>query len=157
MVKAPPSRLGAFLQRPDPEIRAVLLYGPDEGLVRERAGIIGRTVCPDLNGPFRVADLSAATLAADPARLADETAQLSLTGGRRVVRVRDAGDPLAKLFTEFLKTSPGDAFVVVEAGEPTSPPALPPAFETAPLARATGCYPGTPPRPPTGNPESLTA
>ena len=64
------------------------------------------TVCPDLQDPFRVADLSAATLAADPARLADEAAQISLMGGRRVVRVRDAGDALAPLFGRFLADMP---------------------------------------------------
>jgi DNA polymerase-3 subunit delta len=140
MVKLAPSRISAFLQRPDPGIRAALLYGPDEGLVRERAGIAARTICPDLNDPFRVADLSAATLAADPARLADETAQLSLTGGRRVVRVRGAGDPLTKLFAEFLRSSPGDAFVVVEAGELPSRSTLRRAFEAARMAVAIGCY-----------------
>jgi DNA polymerase-3 subunit delta len=139
MFKLAPPRIASFLQPPDPETRAVLLYGPDDGLVRERAGMIARTICPDLNDPFRVADLGAAALAADPARLADETAQLSLTGGRRVVRVRGAGDPLAKLFTEFLKPSPGDAFVVVEAGELPSRSALRRAFEAARLAVAIGC------------------
>ena len=39
-MKIAPARLAAFLQRPDPAIRAVLLYGPDAGLVRERAGVI---------------------------------------------------------------------------------------------------------------------
>src|SRR6516165_4076207 len=111
------SRIAAFLQRPDPDIRAVLIYGPDEGLVRERAAMIARTVCADLSDPFRISDLSAATLAADPARLADEAAQLSLIGGRRVVRVYGAGDTLAKLFGEFLKTVSGDALTVVEAGD----------------------------------------
>jgi DNA polymerase-3 subunit delta len=144
MVSLAPSRIAAFVQRPDPEIRAVLLYGPDEGLVRERASVIARSVCPDLGDPFRVADLSATALAADPARLADEAAQLSLSGGRRVVRVRGAGDPLAKLFTEFLRPSPGDAFVVVEAGELSSRSPLRRAFETARPAAAIGCYPDTP-------------
>ena len=53
-MKLAASRIGGFLQRPDPEIRAVLLYGPDEGLVHERAGIVARSVCPDLSDPFRV-------------------------------------------------------------------------------------------------------
>jgi len=73
-MKLPPSRIAGFLQRPDPAIRAILLYGPDEGLVRERAEAAARSVCPDLKDPFRVADLAAAVLAADPARLADEAA-----------------------------------------------------------------------------------
>jgi DNA polymerase-3 subunit delta len=143
-VRLAPSRIAAFLQRPDPEIRAVLLYGPDEGLVRERAESVARSVCPDLKDPFRVADLTAAGLAADPARLADEAAQLSLVGGRRVVRVRGAGDPLVKLFSGFLASTPGDALVVAEAGELPSRSALRRAFEAAASAVAIGCYPDTP-------------
>jgi DNA polymerase-3 subunit delta len=143
-VKLVASRIAAFLQRPDPEIRAVLVYGPDEGLVRERAGSLTRTVCPDLKDPFRIEELTALTLAADPARLADEAAQLSLTGGRRVVRVLGASDSLAKLFADFLKSSPGEAFVVVEAGELPSRSSLRRVFEEARHAAAIGCYPDTP-------------
>ncbi len=139
-----PSRIAAFLQRPDPEISAVLLYGPDEGLVRERAEAVARSVCPDLRDPFRVADLMAAVLAADPARLADEAAQLSLAGGRRVVRVHGAGDALAKLFSGFLESTPGEALVIVEAGELPSRSALRRAFEAARSSVAIGCYPDTP-------------
>jgi DNA polymerase-3 subunit delta len=113
-------------------------------LVRERAEIVARSVCPDLKDPFRVADLTAAVLATDPARLADEAAQLSLTGGRRVVRVRNAGDTLAKLLAEFLEATPGEAFVVIEAGELPSRAALRRAFESARCAVSIGCYPDTP-------------
>jgi DNA polymerase III subunit delta len=124
----------------------VLLYGPSAGLVRERAETIARSVCPDLKDPFRVADLGAAVLTSDPARLADEAAQLSLTGGRRVVQVRGAGDTLGKLFAEFLEEVqvPGDAFIVVEAGDLPSRSALRRAFEAARHGAAIGCYPDTP-------------
>jgi DNA polymerase-3 subunit delta len=113
-------------------------------LVRERAEAVARSVCPDLKDPFRIADLTSNGLAADPARLADEAAQLSLTGGRRVVRVRGTGDGLAKLFTGFLESTPGEALVVVEAGELPSRSALRRAFEAARPAVAIGCYPDTP-------------
>jgi DNA polymerase-3 subunit delta len=143
-VKLAPSRISAFLRRPDPEIRAVLFYGPDAGLVRERTEAIARTVCPDLKDPFRVADLTAVALASDPALLPDEAAQLSLVGGRRVVRVRGAGDALAKLFGDFFETALGDALVVVEAGELPSRSALRRVFEAAKRAAAIACYPDTP-------------
>jgi len=143
-VKLPAARIAAFLQRPDQAIRAALLYGPDIGLVRERADVLARTVCPDLRDPFRVADLSGAALAADPARLADEAAQMSLTGGRRVIRVRDAGDRLAGLFRGFLDAAPGDGFVVVEAGDLPGSSAMRRVFDTSPRAAAIGCYPDTP-------------
>lgn len=146
MVKIAPARLAAFLQRPDPAIRAVLLYGPDAGLVRERADSLARTICPDLRDPFRVADLTAAALAADPARLADEAAQLSLAGGRRVVRVRAAADGLARLFAGFLGDATpgdmsGDALVVAEAGELAGGSALRRVFDGSSRAAAIGCYP----------------
>lgn len=139
-----PARLAAFLQRPDPEIRAVLLYGPDAGLVRERADILARSVCADLGDPFRIADLSGAALAADPARLADEAAQLSLVGGRRVVRVRGAADAQGALFAGFFRDMAGEALIVVEAGELGGASALRRAFENAPAGAAIGCYPDAP-------------
>jgi DNA polymerase-3 subunit delta len=115
-MKLAAARVTEFLRRPDPAVRAVLLYGPDAGLVRERADLLARLVCPDLQDPFRVAELGGAQLAADPARLADEVAAQSLIGGRRVVRVREAGDGLAKLFAGTIDEAPGDGFVVAEAG-----------------------------------------
>src|SRR6516225_7777322 len=143
-VKLPAGRIAAFLQRPDPAIRAVLLYGPDAGLICERAETLARTVCPDLKDPFQVADLSGSALTADPARLADEAAQMSLIGGRRVIRVHDATDRLAGLFAGFLDTAPGDGFIViVEAGELPGSSALRRVFDTSPRAAAIGCYPDT--------------
>jgi DNA polymerase III subunit delta len=143
-MKLAPARLAAFLQRPDPEIRAILLYGPDAGLVRERAEMLARSVCPDLADPFRVADLNGAALAADPARLADEAAQLSLIGGRRVVRVRGAADNLSRIFAGFLAETPGDALVVVEGAELSASSALRRAFEGSRQGVAIGCYPDAP-------------
>src|SRR5579864_1275498 len=143
-MRLPAARVAAFLRRPDPEIRAILLYGPDAGLVRERAETLARGVCPDLHDPFRVAEPTAAALAADPARLADEAAQISLMGGRRVVRVREAGDALASLFARFLSDPPGDAVVVVEAGDLPGRSALRRAFDDAPAGASIGCYPDTP-------------
>jgi DNA polymerase-3 subunit delta len=140
-VKLASSRVAGFLRRPDPEVRAVLLYGPDAGLVRERAAALARTVCPDLQDPFRVADLTGPALAADPARLADEAAQIGLMGGRRVVRLREAGDALAPLFGRFLADAPGDTLVVVEAGDLPGRSSLRRVFDEAPAAAAIGCYP----------------
>ena len=143
-MKLAAGRVEGFLRRPDPEIRAVLFYGPDAGLVHERAEAVARSICPDLRDPFRVTDLTGAALAADPARLADEAAQISLMGGRRVVRVREAGDTAAALFGRFLADMPGEALVVVEAGELPTRSTLRRVFEDATGAAAVGCYPDTP-------------
>jgi DNA polymerase III subunit delta len=140
-VKLPAGRVEGFLRRPDAEIRAVLLYGPDTGLARERADALARSICPDLRDPFRVADLGASALAGDPARLADEAAQIGLLGGRRVVRVRDAGDALAPIFARFLADTVADALVIAEACDLPARSALRRAFDEAPRGAAIGCYP----------------
>lgn len=140
-MKLAPRQVEGFLRHPGPQVHAVLLYGPDAGLVRERADGLTRLICPDPADPFRIADLGAAALAADPARLADEAAQISLMGGRRVVRVREAGDALAKVFERFLADTPSDTLVIIEAGELFPRSALRRAFEEAPRAAAIGCYP----------------
>ncbi|MGH7092969.1 MAG: DNA polymerase III subunit delta, partial [Stellaceae bacterium] len=142
-MKLPAARVEAFLRRPDLEIRAVLLYGPDTGLVRERADAIARTVCPELHDPFRVTEFTAAALTTGPARLFDEASQISLTGGRRVVRVRDAGDPLGPLLVRFLVDPPGDALIVLESGDLPGRSALRRAFDDAVCGAAIGCYPDT--------------
>ena len=144
-MKLAPARVEGFLRRPDPGIHAVLLYGPDAGLARERADSLARSICADLHDPFRVTELAGAALAADPARLTDEAAQIGLFGGRRVVRVREAGDALAALFTRFLTDSngeaAGDALVIAEAGDLPARSALRRVFDDAPRAAAIGCYP----------------
>ena len=140
-MKLPAGRIAGFLRSPDPDIRAVLLYGPDAGLVRERADALGRTIAPDLRDPFRVADLTGAVLVTDPARLYDEAAQISLMGGRRLVRVREIGDAQSAIFGRFLADPPSDGLAVVEAGDLPTRSALRRLFEGAPSGVAIGCYP----------------
>ena len=139
-MKIPPGRAEAFLKSPDAGIRAVLIYGPDAGLVRERADRLARSVVADDRDPFRISELSCADLAGDPPRLNDEAAALCLTGGRRVVRVRDADDRLGDAFQQFLADPPGDALVVVEAGELGARSKLRAAFEAAKTGGALPCY-----------------
>lgn len=129
-----------FLRAPPPSVRAILLYGPDAGLVRERADALVRSVVDDPADPFRIADLTAAALREDPARLADEAAAMALTGGRRAVRVRDAADSLTGLFESFLGHAAGDALVVVEAGNLAARAKLRSLFEAADNAAAVACY-----------------
>ena len=85
----------------DPDFGFALFYGPDHGLVRERADALAARIVEDIHDPFRTVDLSGAALKRDPARLADEAAALSFTGGRRLVRVEDADDDVARLLARL--------------------------------------------------------
>jgi len=140
-VKLAPARIERFLAAPEPGIRAALVYGPDLGLVRERGDRLGAAIVPDRNDAFRTTDLAAETLAADPARLDDEARAMSLVPGRRLVRVREAGDAVAALFDRFFKAPPpGDSFILVEAGELGARSSLRRAFEAAREGVAIACY-----------------
>ncbi len=117
MVKIASNRADGFIARPDGRARVVLIYGPDEGLVRERTVALCRTVVDDLEDPFRVADFDGGRLKDDPARLVDEASALPLTGGRRVVRVRGADEGCVKAVITLLATPTAIALVVLQAGD----------------------------------------
>ena len=130
-----------FLRRLPEKVLAVLIYGPDQGLVTERAECVIRTVVPDIRDPFRISEIDGSQLLEDRARLAAEAAALSFSGGRRVVRVRQAGNSATPIFDDFLEKTVGDALVVVEAGELAKSSSLRKLFEEAPNAAAVPCYP----------------
>ena len=134
------SRLTSFLRQPGPEIAGVLLFGPEQGLARERGDVIAKTVVEDLSDPFRVVELTGAALKADPARLCDEAAQLSMTGGRRVIRVVDAGDGVAEIFKNLLESKNNQALVIALAGSLPPRSSLRKLFTGAKHAVAIGCY-----------------
>jgi DNA polymerase-3 subunit delta len=129
-----------FAGKPPAAIKAALFFGPDQGLVHERAERLAKTVVDDLSDPFRVADLDESALNSDNARLFDEAAAISMLGGRRVIRIRSAGNSLAKLFEAFLDDSAGDALVVVEGGDLQKSASLRKIFEEADNAAAVQCY-----------------
>lgn len=129
-----------FVKAPDPKAQVILIYGPDQGLVRERSNLIGKSVVDDLSDPFRVVDLNDTDIKQDPARLADEAAAISMLGGRRLVRIRNAADALSKIVDAFLNDPSGDALILLEAGDLTPRSSLRKLAESAGNAAALPCY-----------------
>jgi DNA polymerase-3 subunit delta len=116
--------------------RVVLLHGEDAGLIRDRAEALTRSVAGSLDDPFRVTELGRETAG----ELAAEAASLSLTGGRRVVRLRDATDTAAAAVQTILDGR-APALVVLEAGILAARSKLRLLAEAAPDAAAIACYP----------------
>jgi DNA polymerase-3 subunit delta len=131
-MKVDAARIDAFLKNPG-DISVVLIYGPDSGLVSERAISLVKSVIGSMDDPFRYAELT------DPARLLEEATAASLTGGRRVVRLRDAGEGAVKAAEALLK-NPADAVVILEAGDLTPKSKLRALAEKSPAAAAIACY-----------------
>ncbi len=139
-MKIPARRADGFCGNPDPGVRAVLVHGADAGLVRERADRLVAAAAGDPADPFRVAELTGEAVAGDPALLVDEAGALALAGGRRAVRVRDAGDRVAGAVEDMLARPTGDTLVVVEAGELAGRSRLRALIEKADRAAAVACH-----------------
>ena len=128
-------RVPAFLQDPGAS-RVVLLHGEDAGLIRDRADTLVRRVAGSLDDPFLVADLTRET--AD--RLGEEASSLAMTGGRRVVRVREVTDTATDRVKAVL-AGKAPALVVLEAPGLASKSRLRTAVEAAADGAAIACYP----------------
>ncbi|HSA81032.1 MAG TPA: DNA polymerase III subunit delta [Geminicoccaceae bacterium] len=127
-----------FLRQPS--VPAVLVYGPDQGLVRERVERLVGVVLDDPKDPFRLTELSADALRGDPGRLLDEARALCLAGGRRVVRLRQASDQATAACRALLGLERLEALVVIDAGELGASSSLRRLIEGAPNAAALACY-----------------
>ena len=133
--------IDAFLARPDPGRPIILLYGPDAGLVRERAEALLASAVDDPNDPFSLVKLDGDELSAEPSRLIDEAMTVPLFGGRRAIRVRAGSRSFAGGVDTLAEMPLRDCRIVIEAGElrPESP--LRKTCERAKTAVAIGCYP----------------
>ncbi|WP_374381027.1 DNA polymerase III subunit delta [Dongia sp.] len=134
--------LEKFLKDPAPHIAAVLIFGPDEGMVHERAGLISRAILGDGNDPFRLSELTGDDIKADPARLIDEARAIAMMGGRRVVRVTRVSDTHEGAFASLLADQKDGAqcLTVIEAGDIGGKSSLKRLFENASNAGAIACY-----------------
>lgn len=139
-MKLPFKQIEPFVKNPDARARVILIYGPESGLMKERSGIIGKSVVADLNDPFNAVTLSADKLIEDPARLMDEAMAMSMMGGARLIRIEDAGDTLSPLIKEYLQNPSTQNLIIIEAGELGTKSPLRAMIEKADNAAALPCY-----------------
>ncbi|MDC0655118.1 DNA polymerase III subunit delta [bacterium] len=130
----------AFVHKPPANVVAILLYGPDGGLVRERGRALVRGKLGDDIDPFCFLELDSKILSEDPARILDEAASISLTGEGRVVLVRQANESAVKAFGAVLDLERSEALFVVEAGDLGPRSGLRKAFEAGKNGAAIACY-----------------
>ena len=130
-------RIAGFIADPG-EVRVVLIHGEDSGLVRERAEALIAAV--GQGDPFRIVEIPRDVAQKNAATLASEAATQAMTGGRRIVCVRNAGDAMANAAKEAL-AGPGPGIVLIEAGELKTTGGLRKALENAEAAAVIACYP----------------
>ncbi len=138
------NEIAGFMARAKPPAAAVLVYGPDEGLVRERGIVLCKKVCADLNDAFQVTSLSDSDVKSDPAALANAVGSLSLMGGDRLVRLRPGVDGSTKnveaAIADLAPVDQTDVWVIIEAGDLGPRSSLRKLFEASRVHVALPCY-----------------
>ena len=119
-----------------------LVYGPDRGLVSERASIVARASGVDLKDPFSLIQLTADSISEDPGKLIDEASTISMFGGSRLIWVKGGSND--KKFVEaarhLAENPPPGCSVLIEADDLKKTALLRTAIEGADKAMALPCY-----------------
>lgn len=131
---------GLIRRGPDPRIPVILVYGPDTGLVTERARKLAEDFVPDPADPFALVRIDGDALASDPGRLCDEAGTMGLFGGRRSIWVRPGSRNYAPAVEAVLGAPVAEARIVVEAGDLAKNNPLRTLCERSPKALAIPCY-----------------
>jgi len=139
-VEIKPARAKGFVTTPDADLNVFLLFGPDEGLIREWSDQLQKQIVEDPQDPFRLADLDGAAVSSNPSLLYDEAGAMAFGGGDRVVKVRRLAGRIADSVLDFLKEPVGEARVILEAPGASKQNAIVKAAIKSKHAAAIPCY-----------------
>ena len=109
-----------FLDKPDKDVRAVLLYGPNQSFSHEAAQKLAAWALGKSDDPYAITKLSDDEIKKDGAKLADALAAQSLLGGPTIVWARvDGKGADAAIVDALAGIERGDAggYLIVEAGD----------------------------------------
>jgi DNA polymerase III subunit delta len=140
MVALKGAAIETYLKRPDPALPIALVFGPDAGLVSERAQALMAASVTDLSDPFGLVRLEGDELAADPARLVDEALTVSLFGTRRGIWVKAGGRDCTRAVEALLRAPLRDCQIVIEAGDLRRNAPLRSVCERARQVAVIACY-----------------
>ncbi|HEV2558710.1 MAG TPA: DNA polymerase III subunit delta [Microvirga sp.] len=143
MVAVKAGDVAGILRKPDPRIAVFLVYGPDAGLVSERAKALAEARVDDAADPFQLIRLDGDVIAGDPARLVDEAGTIGLFGNRRAIWVRASSRNIAPAVEPLLQTKLQDTTVVIEGGDLAKNAPLRVLCERAQNVLALPCYSDT--------------
>lgn len=132
--------LAGFFAKPNPAFKAFVVFGVDNGLIKETADKIARLIVPDLNDAFCVVNLTSDDIKENPSVLYDEAAAYSLMGGRKVIRITEGDDSVTESLKYFADNYKGENFVVIAAGNLTKTSKLRKIAEGAENIGSFACY-----------------
>ncbi|CRL12530.1 DNA polymerase III subunit delta [Phaeobacter italicus] len=147
-MKLSPREAEGYFARPDSGKTGILIYGSDAMRVSlKRQQMLAALLGPTAEEEMRLTRMPASDLRKDPAQLMDAVKAVGFFPGIRAVFVEDANDTATPAIISALEAwQPGDAQIVVTAGQLKATSKLRKAFEGHGNAYATGIYDDPPSR-----------
>lgn len=147
-MKLSPREADSYFAKPDPSKTGLLIYGADAMRVSlKRQQVLAALLGPGAEEEMRLTRLPGADLRKDPAQLLDAIKAVGFFPGRRAVFVEGANETATPAITSALQDwQPGDAQLVVTAGQLKATSKLRKAFEGHSNAYAVGIYDDPPSR-----------
>ena len=147
-MKLPPREAAGYFAKPDPSKTGILIYGEDAMRVAlKRQQLVSALIGPEGESEMRLTRIPAADLRKEPALLGDAIKAVGFFPGPRVAFVEDANDTIAKIVTGAVEDwQPGDAQIVVTAGQLPAKSQLRKLFEGHSNAFAAALYNDPPSR-----------
>lgn len=147
-MKLTPREAKPYFARPDPARTGLLIYGSDAMRVAlKRQEFLKNLLGANAEEEMRLSRMPAGELRRDPAMLLDAIKAVGFFPGPRAALVEEANDNIAKILLDALKDwQPGDAQIIVTAGDLKKTSKVLKAFESHPNAYATAIYDNPPDR-----------
>ncbi len=130
----------SFVAKPDAKFRAVLFFGPDAGLVSERAQVYAKASAERTNPPGELLRLDDNDLDGDPDRLHVELGTVPMFGGPKIVRAAAGRRINAQLLKSLVDEGQNQGLLIIEAGNLKPDESLRALFEKSQHAAAVACY-----------------
>jgi DNA polymerase-3 subunit delta len=139
-MKINPNDIDNFIKNTISNISAILVYGPDNGLVKERVKAITSKILPGNIDSLRLIEFSYEKIKDDLRPLIDNIFSLNLSRQKLLIRVSNCAPAIAATLSEALNNYKGENVILLYAGDLAPTSSLRKFFENSKKHVSIACY-----------------
>lgn len=141
MAQLKASQVDSYINKPDSSTNLILLYGPDLGLVSERADYLAKFYDAQSSDPITEIRFDMDDIAADAAKLADEAFAISMFSTAKIIRIKGSTRKnILPALNPVISNPLQDCWIIIEGGDLKRESALRKLVEKSPTAMALPCF-----------------
>lgn len=140
MVAIKPSQIQTLLKNPDPRFLSFLIFGPDQGLVSERASELAQVLSNRETPQGEIIRIDEPDMENNADRLGVELQTIPMFGGRKIVRTTLGRRINSQVLKSFIGDNKTTGILIIEAGSLRADESLRTTCEKSPFAASISCY-----------------